>query len=64
MTVIKCHVCGADPCARRTSPPAMIFIDNHRSDGGSKYRCREHVSPTKEAELQTRERGWPKGGLR
>jgi hypothetical protein len=44
----------------------MIFIDNHRSDGGSKYRCREHVSPTKEAELQTRERerGWPKGGLR
>jgi hypothetical protein len=44
----------------------MIFIDPHRSDGGSKYRFRDHVSPTREAEIQTRERelGWPQGGLR
>ena len=66
MTVIKCHVCGADSCGRWTPEPAMIFIDSHRKDGGTRYRCRTHLSPQREKEIQQRERerGWSQGGLR
>lgn len=48
----------------------MIFIDLQHSDSkadkSAKYRCRAHVGPEKEAELQHRERegGWPEGRLR
>ena len=45
MTAIKCAVCNADPGGRWKQPAAMIFIDDHQSDSGSKYRCREHLSP-------------------
>ena len=57
--IVKCH-CGADP-GGRWGKPALIFIDNHRKDGGSKYRCREHLSPEREKEIQASERakGFP-----
>ena len=66
MSVICCGVCRRDPCGRWTPEPAMIFIDPYRSDGGSKYRCRAHLSPQREEKIQQRERerGWPKGTLR
>ncbi len=53
--IVKCHVCGADPAGRWVKPSALIFIDNHRKDGGSKYRCRAHVSAKREREIQARE---------
>lgn len=66
MTTIRCATCNADPGGRWKQPPAMIFIDDHQSDGGSKYRCREHLSPKKAGQIQQREqeRGWPDGWLR
>ena len=66
MTAIKCAVCNADPGGRWKQPAAMIFIDDHQSDSGSKYRCREHLSPKRAERIQQRkqERGWPKGRLR
>jgi hypothetical protein len=56
VSLIRCHVCHADPIGRWVQLPACVFVDPHRTDGGSRYRCREHVSPQREGELQRRER--------
>ena len=34
--IIRCNVCGADPCGRWKSPPAMIFGDRYREDGSTR----------------------------
>ena len=59
--IVRCFTCQADPAGRWKQPPALIFIDNHRKDGGSKYRCREHLSAKREEEIQAAERakGFP-----
>jgi hypothetical protein len=62
MSVIwrRCFVCHADPCARWKSPPTLIFVDRYhrddKADKGAKYRCRAHLSPQREEEIQARER--------
>jgi hypothetical protein len=66
---IRCWVCHADPAGFNPAlPPAMIFVDRFREDenGKPKYACREHLSPQREKEIQTREsiRGWRPGELR
>jgi len=73
---IRCHVCGADPCGRWKSPPAMIFCDRYREDGSIRkddsgqdvfvYACRDHLSEKREKEIQEREKdhGWKTGELR
>jgi hypothetical protein len=63
MTVIRCHVCGADPAGRWVQPPALVFIDEPprcKAREPSHYRCRAHLSAKREEEIQTRERalGW------
>jgi hypothetical protein len=67
--IIRCHLCGADPCGRWRSPPAIIFHDPYREDGSARgdsvYACRDHLSARREEEIQRRERDhWGKGGLR
>jgi hypothetical protein len=68
--IIRCHVCGADPCARWKPPPARIFIDPCEVDGSLRdipvYACRDHLSPKREAEIQKWEKDnwWQKGELR
>ena len=62
--IVKCHVCNADPCGRWRLPPACIFIDPYRSDGG-RYACRDHLTPKREEEIRARERDhWLLGALR
>jgi hypothetical protein len=62
--LIRCFNCQADPAGRWIKPPALIFIDEpppdpktHRREARKPehYRCRAHVSPKREAELQARE---------
>jgi hypothetical protein len=57
--IIRCHACHADPCGRWKQPPATIFVDRYRADGGLRdhpvYACPEHVSPRREKEIQRRE---------
>ena len=62
--VIKCHVCGADPAGRWVQPAALIFIDEPPPDPKTHrrvarkpehYRCRAHISPNREGEIQARE---------
>lgn len=57
----KCGICDRDPAGRWVQPAAIVFIDNYRKDGGSKYRCRAHVSAKREAEIRAseRDRGFP-----
>jgi hypothetical protein len=64
--IIKCFTCGGDPAGRWKEPPAMIFIDGPKATDGSQYRCRDHVSPAKDAKLKAREKelSLPAGGLR
>jgi hypothetical protein len=60
--VVKCAICGADPVGRRTKPAQCIFVDPHRADKETpRYRCRQHLSELREAEIQQRERerGYP-----
>ena len=63
--IVRCHVCQSDPIGRWRKPPMMIFIDRQQSTD-DQYRCRDHVSPAKEAQLTSREMsiGLPPGGLR
>jgi hypothetical protein len=64
--IIRCHDCQGDPAGRWREPSMMIFIDGPKSTDGSQYRCRDHVSPVKEAKLKAREKelSLPPGGLR
>jgi hypothetical protein len=68
--IIRCRVCGADPCGRWKSPPAMIFCDPYQEDGSARddrvYACRDHLSAKREKEIQEweKDRGWKKGELR
>ena len=55
--IIKCHICSADPAARWLSPPQNIYVDRHRSDGGSKYRCFAHLSERRREEIEARGKG-------
>jgi hypothetical protein len=63
--IVKCATCGSDPAARWRQPPKMIFIES-LPEGAARYRCRDHVTPLKEEELQTREKalGWSLRTLR
>ena len=62
--IIKCETCSRDPAGRWEQPPACIFID--RRDDRDRYFCRDHVTPAKEEEIKTREKGlgWALGALR
>jgi hypothetical protein len=67
--IIRCHICHADPCGRWKQPPAIIFHDpygqSRAAPNGFVYACREHLSATREGEIQERKKDhWPKGGLR
>jgi hypothetical protein len=53
--IVKCHVCNRDPAERWKQPPVCVFIEPEL-EGEERYRCREHMSPTKEAELKAREK--------
>jgi hypothetical protein len=62
MSIIRCHVCNADPVGRWKQPPAMIFCDPYREDGSKRdddhyvHACRDHLSAKREEEIQEREK--------
>jgi hypothetical protein len=55
--IIRCDVCGTDPCGRWKAPPAIIFRDPYREGGdGSVYACRDHLSAKREKRFKSGER--------
>ena len=65
MIIIRCFDCHADPGGRWVQPPVLVFIDEPPPDPKTRrrvarepshYRCRQHLSAKREAEIQTRER--------
>lgn len=63
--IIRCWSCRADPLGRWKQPPASLFADPYKADGGIRNRavfsCRDHLSPRRREEVQRRDRehGFP-----